>query len=135
MLFTKASEYALMAVVTIAKSSKPVDVLTLSNELKLSRSFLAKVLQSLAKEGILHSYKGAKGGFELAKNRDEITIIEIVRAVDEGSATVFSCSSSQQDCPSGKEKGSLCVVWPLLNKLQSKVDAVLNTTTLSDLIN
>lgn len=134
MLFTKASEYALMAIVSIAKNDGPKDVLTLSTELNLSRSFLAKVLQSLAKAGVLRSYKGAGGGFELARDALSVPIIEIVRAVDETSAAVFSCSSSQCDCLSGKEKGSQCTIWPFLNRLQSKIDTVLSGTTIADLI-
>lgn len=135
MLFTKASEYALMAVVAIAKSPAPIDVLRLSNELELSRSYLAKVLQMLAKAGILRSYKGAGGGFELAKRGDEIYIMDIVSVVDEGSATVFSCSKAQCDCLNGQEKGIRCTIWPFLNRLQMKVDSVLSATTLEDLVN
>lgn len=134
MLFTKASEYALMAVVAIAKSEGPRDVLSLSTDLKLSRSFLAKVLQTLAKTGLLVSYKGAGGGFELARPMDQVAVIELVRAVDGNSATVFGCSAALCNCPSGESKSSQCSIWPFLNRLQGKIDDVLAQTTIADLI-
>lgn len=134
MLFTKASEYALMAVVAIAKSEGPRDVLSLSTDLGLSRSFLAKVLQSLAKAGMLVSYKGAGGGFELARPAENIAVLELVRAVDTNSAMVFTCAGAPCHCPSGESKSTLCTIWPFLNRLQGKIDDVLAQTSLADLI-
>ena len=61
MLFTKASEYPLMAIIAISKQNGAADAVTLSSDLKLSYSFLAKLLQALAKAGILASRKGAGG--------------------------------------------------------------------------
>ncbi|GHV03847.1 transcriptional regulator [Campylobacterota bacterium] len=133
MLFTKASEYALMALIAISKRGGAMDAVTLSNELKLSRSFLAKVLQSLAKAGILISRKGSGGGFDLARPSSEITIDELLRSVDENCATVFTCSAALCNCPSGETKSSICVIWPFLNRLQTKIDAVLASTTIADL--
>ena len=135
MLFTKASEYALMAVVAIAKSEGPQDVLTLSGNLSLSRSFLAKVLQSLAKAGLLHSFKGAGGGFVLAKEPEEIAVLSLIRAIDGSSGTVLECAAAVCNCPSGEHKGSACTIWPFINRLQGKIDLLLAETTIADLIN
>ena len=66
MLFTKASEYAMLSLILLSQAKHPKDVDTISSELGISKSFLAKILQNLAKEGILHSFKGANGGFVLA---------------------------------------------------------------------
>ncbi len=78
MLFTKASEYALLSLILISQKSSPVDVDTISNELKISKSFLAKILQNLAKEQILKSYKGANGGFALQADPQNISIKTII---------------------------------------------------------
>jgi len=48
MLLTKASEYALLSLILISKEDYPIDVDTLSKKLNISKSFLAKILQSLA---------------------------------------------------------------------------------------
>ena len=135
MLLTKASEYALLSIALIAKSDDPQDTETLASRLNIPKSFLAKILQALARNEILISYKGAKGGFALAKLPVEISILDVIKAVETKSANVFECSDSQMDCPGGEQKASFCSIWPYLNKLQVKVDDFLSSITLEDLLN
>ncbi|MSN96971.1 Rrf2 family transcriptional regulator [Campylobacter sp. FMV-PI01] len=132
MLFTKASEYALFSLIFIAKKSKPQDVDTISKELEISKSFLAKILQNMAKDGILNSFKGVKGGFALARDRDKINLKEIINSAERHEATVFECSISIEDCPKKNDK---CEIWSIFNSLQLKVDDFLDTITLDDIIN
>ena len=132
MLLTKASEYALLSLIMISQKNTPQDVDTLSNQLGISKSFLAKILQSLAKENILTSFKGAHGGFMLARKPEELTLKVIVECAEKKRTMVFECSPSTQKCPGGK--GNMCRVWPVLNKLQSKIDLFLDTMTLKDII-
>jgi len=132
MLMTRASEYAILSLIILAKAQKPLDVDTLSRELDISKSFLAKILQALARQGILNSYKGVNGGFELARERDKITLLEVMEAADGKSPAVFSCSPSQEECPSNKAPS--CSLWPFLNRLQNKVDLFLATLTLETLL-
>jgi DNA-binding IscR family transcriptional regulator len=56
MLITRASEYAVLSLIVLAKASSPMDSVTLSKQLFIPKSFLAKILQSLAKKEILKSY-------------------------------------------------------------------------------
>lgn len=134
MLLTKASEYALIALIFIAKSKIPQGVNTLSSELGISKSFLAKILQSLAKAEILVSFKGAKGGFCLARDPSDISILEVIQSCDETSGLVFTCSSGDRRCPNLANKEQTCHIWPLLNTIQDKVDDLMQQTKLSDLI-
>lgn len=131
MLLTKKSEYALLSLIVISKSEEPKNVDILAQELNISKSFLAKILQSLAKNGIVQSYKGANGGFVLSKSSSEITILEITRAAEERTPAVFECSSSVFHCPSNN--GSCCSIWPTLNKLQNKINGFLDGLTLKEL--
>lgn len=130
MLLTKASEYALLALVYIAKCDEPKDVVTLASELKISKSFLAKILQTLAREGVVSSFKGAKGGFVLAKEPKFITIKQIVECAEKKNVSVFDCSGGE--CPTSKN--STCLIFPMLNKLQYKIDNFLNSLTLEDIM-
>ena len=132
MLFTRATEYALLALVIIAHEKKPLGTDYLSKRLDISRSFLAKILQSLAKQNILKSYKGATGGFMLARPPEELSIKEITTAAEGRNVSIFDCSSDQTCCPSNK--GEFCTLWPFLNKLQIKVDAFLDDLTLKDIM-
>ena len=135
MLLTKASEYALLSITLIAKSEEPKDTKTLAQLLNIPKSFLAKILQALARSEILISYKGAKGGFILSRPPAEISVLDIIKSVEVKSANVFECSDSQDDCPGGNEKASGCFIWPSLNLLQGKVDDFLSSVSLEDLQN
>lgn len=128
MLFTKASEYALLSLIILSKAQKPADVDTIAKELGIPKSFLAKILQNLAKSGILISSRGANGGFCLAKNANEISVAKIIQSAEKRPAMVFECSYENK-C----DKFSACNVRPMFNKLQLLVDDFLNKIKLSDI--
>ena len=132
MLITRASEYAILSLIFLSKASAPLDSETLSRELAISKSFLAKILQALAKNNILKSYKGVNGGFVLERNPQEISMLLIMSCVEGKAPAVFDCASSQSDCPS--DKASICSIWPFLNKLQGKIDSFLDELTLADIL-
>ena len=132
MLLTKASEYALLSLIIISQKETPQDVDTLSTQLSISKSFLAKILQSLAREGVLKSFKGAHGGFMLAFDPGELTIKRIIECAEKKPTMVFECAPSQGHCPNNRAE--FCKIWPFLNKLQSKIDGFLDTMTLKDIV-
>ena len=132
MLITRASEYAILSLIVLSKNSSPMDSETLSRELSIPKSFLAKILQALAKKGILKSFKGVNGGFVLNKEANSISMLEVMSAVEGKAPAVFDCAPSLEDCPSDKAK--LCSIWPFLNKLQGKIDSFLADLTLADIL-
>ncbi len=132
MLITRASEYAILSLIVLSKGKDPLDSDTLSRELFISKSFLAKILQSLAKANILKSYKGVNGGFVLNKEPADINMLEIMTSVEGKAPAVFECSPSVHDCPSNKAE--ICSIWPFLNKLQGKIDFFLSELSLADIL-
>ncbi len=131
MLLTKKSEYALLSLISIAKSNEPKNVDELSRELNISKSFLAKIMQNLAKQNLVISHRGVNGGFALNKSWENITILEIVIAAEEKVPSVFECSPSADNCPN--QVAMLCTIWPLLNNLQLKINDFLEKLTLKDI--
>ena len=132
MLFTKASEYAMLSLILLSQAKHPKDVDTISSELGISKSFLAKILQNLAKEGILNSFKGANGGFVLADKPSNLSIKYILESAEKRKVNVFECASSRCDCPSSKGDG--CKIWPMFNDLQGRIDEFLEQITLADIM-
>ena len=132
MLITRASEYAILSLIVLSKASAPMDSETLSKELSIPKSFLAKILQTLAKNNILKSFKGVHGGFVLAKEPHEINMLQVMSSVEGKAPAVFDCASSTKDCPSNKAE--ICSIWPFLNKLQGKIDLFLADLTLQDIM-
>ncbi len=131
MLLTKKSEYALLSLISIAKSDSPKNVDLLSRELNIPKSFLAKIMQNLAKNNIVTSHRGVNGGFVLKKSYDQITILEITTVAEEKIPSVFECSPSISSCPT--DIANACSIWPLLNNLQTRINNFLEELTLKDL--
>ncbi len=132
MLITRASEYAILSLIVLSKASAPMDSETLSNQLSIPKSFLAKILQAMAKHDILKSYKGVNGGFALLHEPKDITMLHVMSSVEGKAPAVFDCSPSMYSCPSGK--APLCSLWPFLNKLQGRIDTFLADLTLADIL-
>mgnify|MGYP003450120343 CR=1 FL=1 len=132
MLITRASESAILSLIMLSKSSVPMDSETLSNQLSIPKSFLAKILQAMAKNNILKSYKGVNGGFSLLLAPKDINMLHVMSSVEGKAPAVFDCAPSLYSCPAGK--ASLCSLWPFLNKLQGKIDSFLAELTLADIL-
>ncbi|CAA6816639.1 MAG: Rrf2 family transcriptional regulator [uncultured Sulfurovum sp.] len=131
MLLTRASEYALLALAIIKDSDKPIGAEQLANDLCIPKSFLAKILQGLAKASILESKKGAHGGFLLTKEISSISIASIIIAAEGKTPAVFDCTQYVDTCPNGSI-GS-CTISPFLNTFQNKIDTFLKDLTLEDI--
>ncbi len=132
MLLTRASEYALLSIDKIRQSDRPIGAEQLAQELNIPKSFLAKILQGLARENILESKKGAYGGFILSKGLDEITIYSVITAAEGKAPSVFDCTQYANSCPNGAI-GS-CAISPFLGRFQSKIDDFLVNLTLKDIL-
>ncbi|MDM5271187.1 Rrf2 family transcriptional regulator [Sulfurovum sp. zt1-1] len=132
MLLTRATEYALLSLDTIRQSEKPIGAEQLANELCIPKSFLAKILQNLARAGILESKKGAQGGFILMKEIDEISVREIIIAAEGKAPAVFDCTQYAATCPNGSI--GTCSISPFLATFQRKVDDFLDGLMLGDII-
>jgi len=70
----------------------------IAREFHIPPERLAKILQRLAKKRLVASSNGPKGGYVLTRDASEITVGQVVRAL-EGPITVVSCMSEQDDCP------------------------------------
>src|SRR6266446_68653 len=84
MKLTRASSYALYAVVHMAnqKNNRPTPSHLVARARKIPERFLLKVLKPLVSARILHSVKGPNGGYRLARAPAQITLLEILEAVD-----------------------------------------------------
>ena len=98
MILSQAAKYGLRAVLYLAQHpTGPVLSRDIAQALEIPVHFLAKILQDLAKNGLLASYKGRGGGFELAWPTDEIWLLEIVKAID-GSQFGEGCVLGLGEC-------------------------------------
>jgi Rrf2 family protein len=96
---------------------------------KIPVTFLAKIVAQLAAAGILHSTRGAHGGVSLGRPADEISLLEIVEAID-GPMLLNDCVADPTACP----VGDTCPVHPVWCEAQSELVSKLGRTTFAQLI-
>ncbi len=82
-MISQTSEYALRAVVSLAQSpEQPHTATEIAKLTKVPEHYLSKVLQALAKGGIVHSQRGLHGGYVLAHAPDRLPLLDVINAVD-----------------------------------------------------
>lgn len=80
---TSKSRYAVVAMAELARSSgAPVPIGALAERRGMPVQFLEQLFSTLRRAGLLESRRGAKGGYTLARPADEITVLEVVQALD-----------------------------------------------------
>lgn len=99
----------------------------LAATLRVSEHHLAKVMQRLARAGIVRSTRGPQGGFQLVRPPDCVALIELFEAVD-GPVGDPTCLLSQQICD-----GRDCLVGELVHNVHEHVRRYLSETTLARL--
>lgn len=84
MYLSKSCELAIQAVLYLAEQEGDgfVSIKQISAEKDIPFHFLGKILQKLTQQSLLNSHKGPRGGVQLARSSDKITIYEIVEAID-----------------------------------------------------
>lgn len=130
MTLTRLGDYAVRAVIHLAlKGNGELATLTdIAVSENIPRSFLAKVMQVLCKAGLVKAYRGKNGGFALALNASEITIKNVVEAV-EGPMTLNICLRRKGEC----ERDVFCAAHPVWQEAQDALASILDKYTIETL--
>jgi Rrf2 family protein len=129
--FTKRADYGLMAMHYIATQPEygAVSAKRIAEEFNIPAELLAKILQRLAKRRLIESHSGPKGGYVLARGPGEITVGQVVRAL-EGPIRIVSCLTGTDDCPQFPR----CNLRRPVQRIQTSISQLLDTMTLAELI-
>ena len=100
----------------------------IAEEFRIPPERLAKILQRLAKKKLITSHNGPKGGYVLTRMPSEITVGQVVRAL-EGPLSVVSCMVEHDDCP----QFARCNLRGPVQKIQASITHVLDSMTLAEL--
>lgn len=127
---TKKTDYALMAInfMSCQRDDSVANTRTISELYNIPLELLAKILQRLAKKGIIVSQNGPKGGYTLAKEPSLITVGEVIRAI-EGPVQIVRCHEGENTCLQTER----CTVRSPLRRIESKIIELLDTTTLDQM--
>jgi len=128
--FTKRADYGLMAIHYIAVHDPVGAVSTkrIAEEFKIPPELLAKILQRLAKERLIVSQNGPKGGYVLARRSAAITVGEVIRAL-EGPIRIVECLEEESACPQMEH----CNLRRPVQKIQAAISQMLDTMSLAEL--
>lgn len=127
-MLPKTAEYALRTVVWLAREpEQPLSADYLAKRTLVPRRYLHKVLQGLARSGLVQSQPGPGGGYSLAGEPTELTILDVVSAV----APIERIHS----CPLGiPSHTTLCPLHSELDKVYAEIERALNAVTIARLL-
>ncbi len=130
MQLTREADYGIRSVLYLSRQpfKKVSFVNEISEEYKIPRSFLAKILQKLVKAKIVRSYRGVKGGFSLARQAREITVLDVLEAI-EGKMALNICVSDKRKCTFSKH----CPSHVLWMQVQTRVVDTLKKANFDEL--
>jgi Rrf2 family protein len=125
---TKKADYALMAMKHLAEhgdgsSRSAKDV---ADAFGIPPEALAKILQRLAKAGLLHSQHGVNGGYTLARAAHTISAFEVIQAID-GPLFITSCVTVRGEC----DQTDRCNIREPLRKVNDSIETVLKRIKIS----
>ena len=105
MQITRQADYAVRAIMYLSQigSDKKAATSQIAEDQDIPLSFLAKIIAQLSVAGLLQTMRGARGGVSLARHPDEISLLEVVEAID-GPIQLNECVNGShqcqmQDCP------------------------------------
>lgn len=130
-MFSQTSEYAIRALSILSRYPRDQYVLvgTLAANAELPHHYLSKILQNLVRMQILESRKGSRGGFRLARDPDDITLYEIVNAIENLGQTRH-CLLGQAECSDERA----CPLHEFWTGITSEYLRTLQQTSLGDLV-
>jgi len=128
-MLTGTSELALRSLVVIGldETGEPLSPPQLAQRLRCSPTYLAKVLRSLVRAGILDSFRGAKGGALLARSPEKITLLDVVEACQGVIVGSYCRKIDVREVP-------VCSFHRAMQEIHDATTGVLRRWTLADLL-
>jgi FeS assembly SUF system regulator len=127
---SKKADYGLIAVRHLAKNgaASACSASDISEACGIAGPLMAKVLQKLAKAGLVVSRHGSGGGYQLARNATAISAFEVIDAID-GPLTITSCVTNRGEC----DQALTCTVREPLRLVNDSILQILKTVTISQM--
>ena len=125
---SKKADYALIAMKHLAvRPDVSVSAREIAEEYGIPLELMAKVLQRLARRGLLASHQGTRGGYRLARGATAISVADIIQAID-GPLTVTACSTDAENC----DQYGKCNIRDPLWKIKDRILSALATCSLQE---
>lgn len=130
--FTKRTEYGLIALVHLVDARDVVSVREIAEHYSVPRRLLAEVLKDLSRAELCNSTRGATGGYSLSRSPDEISLGEVVAAL-EGAPSMSSCETLGAYTNGNCDVMPLCPIRSPLHKIRDGIWRLMQQTSLRSL--
>lgn len=134
MRFSRKTEYALRALIAMARRGGTGQIPELARAEHIPDKFLEQILLSLRRAGILTSKRGVRGGYAFRLPPSQVTVGAVVAVVDGPTAPV-PCAAVHPVEPCTCPEPARCPVRGLMVKLRELIDGLLGCRTIDDLVN
>ena len=131
MHITQESDYAIRIIYCLAKNQKRMDARSISQEMSVSLRFSLKILGKLVASGLVASFKGNRGGYELARPASEITMLDVIRAV-EGPYQLSRCLEECGECNRGAS--GICAFQQVFRRISEQVNRELGAVDFAQIV-
>ena len=130
MYVTREADYGVRCVLYLARNAQEISsVNEIAKAMHIPKSFLAKIVQRLVKAGIVKSVRGVSGGFSLAKKPKNISILDVIKAI-QGNAAINVCAIDKKVC----RLSNTCSVHPIWVELREIIEKRLQEKNFANLI-
>ena len=126
---TKKADYGLISLRHLAKERRGSSAKEIADAYRIPLPLLSKVLQKLARTGLLVSEQGTNGGYRLARDPHEITALDVIRVMD-GPIILTHCFTEHAEC----DQSDLCPVREPLRKVHEGILRLLSSISISDML-
>ena len=131
MKLSTKGRYGLRAAVALAMYAKdePVSISTIAAREELSESYLEQLFAKLKKAGLVHSIRGTNGGYQLSRPAEDISVGDVLRAL-EGNMVIVDCPDSESQCA----KYGSCVTKYVWKRINNSINDTMDAITLEELV-
>ncbi len=133
MRISRKAEYALRALVGLARHGGPLQISELSRVEHIPIKFLEQILLALRNEGYLSSKRGVGGGYTLKLPVDKISVGQVVRALDGPVAPLPCAATAGDDVPCSCPDPRTCPIRAFMTQLRGEMNTLLDARTIEDL--
>ena len=131
MHITLETDYAIRIVLYLARAGQRADAKKISEETDVTLRFALKILRKLVASDLVHSFKGIKGGYEIARPPEQISLYDIVCVV-EGNCYLSRCLDPAVGC--NRHTGCLCKVGREFGRVSDLLRDELSAVTVDTLV-
>ena len=134
MKLSAREQYGLRAMIELARQHGrgPVSLSEVSDAQGMSLGYLEQIIPLLKEAGLVESTRGARGGYELTRSPGEITVGDVIRALEDGFIVPLKCIAGDEEQESCSRE-EICAARDVWRKMHEGIVGVLDSTTLADL--